>query len=61
MYKNEKDTTSLYYYAFVLDYYLNEIEEGGLAGTYTNFKQITYPIIDILADAYVRKAVELLK
>jgi hypothetical protein len=44
-----------------LAYYLNEIEEGGLAGTYTNFKQITYPIVDILAEAYVRKASELLK
>jgi hypothetical protein len=44
-----------------LKYYLNEIEEGGLAGTYTNFKQITYPIVDILAEAYVRKAKELLK
>jgi len=44
-----------------LDYYLNEIEEGGLAGTYTDFKQITYPIVEILADAYVRKATELLK
>ena len=44
-----------------LDYYLNEIEEGGLAGTYTDFKQITYPIVEVLADAYVRKANELLK
>mgnify|MGYP006081141379 CR=1 FL=1 len=43
-----------------LDYYLNEIEEGGLAGTYTDFKQITFPIVEILADAYVRKANELL-
>jgi len=42
-----------------LEYYLNEIEEGGLAGTYTNIEQITYPIVDILADAYVRKATEL--
>ena len=44
-----------------LAYYLNEIEEGGLAGTYTNIEGITYPIVDILADAYVRKAVELVK
>jgi len=43
-----------------LDYYLNEIEEGGLAGTYTDFKQITFPIVEVLADAYVRKANELL-
>ena len=43
-----------------LDYYLNEIEEGGLAGSYTNFDNIHYPIVDILADAYVRKATELL-
>ena len=42
-------------------YYVNEIEEGGLAGSYTNIEGITYPIVDILADAYVRKAVELLK
>ena len=44
-----------------LDYYLNEIEEGGIAGTYTDFEQITYPIVDILADAYIRKASELLE
>jgi len=44
-----------------LAYYLNEIEEGGLAGTYTDFKQITYPVVEVLADAYVRKANELLK
>ncbi len=43
------------------DYYLNEIEEGGLAGSYTDFKQITYPYVDIMADAYVRKARELLE
>ena len=42
-------------------YYLNEIEEGGIAGTYTGTKGIDYPIVEILADAYVRKANELLK
>lgn len=42
-------------------YYLNEIEEGGIAGTYTNAKGINYPIVEVLADAYVRKANELLK
>jgi hypothetical protein len=43
-----------------LKYYLNEIEEGGLAGTYTDFKQITFPIVEVLAAAYVRKANELI-
>ena len=42
-------------------YYLNEIEEGGRAVTYTNTKGINYPIVEVLADAYVRKANELLK
>ena len=44
-----------------MKYYLNEIEEGGLAGSYTDFKNITYPLVDILAEAYVRKSIELLK
>ena len=44
-----------------LDYYLNEIEEGGLAGSYTDFTQITYPFVEMMAEAYVRKATELLK
>tara|TARA_Y100000389_G_scaffold24325_3_gene21013 strand:- start:1328 stop:2389 length:1062 start_codon:yes stop_codon:yes gene_type:complete len=44
-----------------LDYYLNEIEEGGLAGSYTDFTQITFPFVEIMAEAYVRKAIELLK
>lgn len=44
-----------------MDYYLNEIEEGGLAGTYTDFKNIKFPIVEVMADAYVRKANELLK
>jgi hypothetical protein len=43
------------------DYYLNEIEEGGLAGSYTDFKQITFPFVEVMADAYVRKARELLE
>jgi len=43
------------------DYYLNEIEEGGLAGSYTDFKQITFPFVEVLSDAYVRKARELLE
>ncbi len=38
-----------------------EIEEGGLAGSYTDFKQITFPFVDVMADAYVRKARELLE
>ena len=44
-----------------MKYYLNEIEEGGLAGSYTDFKKITYPFVEVIAEAYVRKAVELLK
>ena len=43
------------------DYYVNEIEEGGLAGSYIDFKQITFPFVDVMADAYVRKARELLE
>ena len=43
------------------DYYLNEIEEGGLAGSYTDFKQITFPFVEVMSDAYVRKARELLE
>ena len=42
------------------EYYLNEIEEGGIAGTYTNTKGVDYPIVELLADAYVRKAVQLI-
>jgi hypothetical protein len=42
-------------------YYLNEIEEGGIAGSYTNVKTVDYPIVEVLADAYVRKANELIK
>ena len=42
-------------------YYINEIEEGQICGTYTNFPNITYPLVDVLADAFVRKAVELIK
>lgn len=42
-------------------YYINEIEEGQICGTYTNFPNITYPLVDILADAFVRKATELIK
>ena len=43
------------------DYYLNEIEEGGLAGSYTDFKNITYPYVEVMADAYIKKARELLE
>lgn len=41
-------------------YFVNEIEEGNIAGTYTNIEGINYPLVDIMADAFVRKAVELL-
>jgi hypothetical protein len=40
---------------------LNEIEEGGLAGSYIDFKQIAFPFVEVMSDAYVRKARELLE
>jgi glutathione synthase/RimK-type ligase-like ATP-grasp enzyme len=39
-----------------LKYYLNEIEEGGIAGTYLDFKNVKYPMVEILADSFVKKA-----
>ncbi|ANS04232.1 hypothetical protein [uncultured Mediterranean phage] len=43
-----------------LEYYLNEIEEGGIAGTYLDFKNVKYPTVEILADSFVKKAHELI-
>lgn len=41
-----------------LNYYVNEIESD-IAGTYINFKNIKYPMLDVMADTYVKKAKEL--
>ena len=37
------------------DYYLNEIEEGGLAGSYTDFKQITFPFVEVIEKAICQR------
>lgn len=39
-------------------YYLNELEYQD-AGTFTNFENINYPIVKILADTFVKKSYEL--
>ena len=44
-----------------MEFYVNEIEEGGIAGTYINFKNVKYPMVEILADSFVKKANSLLK
>ena len=44
-----------------MEFFVNEIEEGGIAGSYTNVKTVDYPIVEVLAAAYVRKANELIK
>ena len=44
-----------------MDFYVNEIEEGGIAGTYLDFKNVKYPAVEILADSFVKKARLLLK
>ena len=43
-----------------MQYFVNEIEEGGIAGSYINFKNVKYPVVEILADSFVKKAMELL-
>lgn len=43
-----------------LKYYLNEIEEGGIAGTYLDFKNVEYPMVEVLADSFVKKAISLI-
>ncbi len=40
------------------NYFVNEIESD-IAGKYINFKNIKYPMLDVLADTYVKKAKEL--
>lgn len=40
------------------NYFVNEIESD-IAGTYTNFPNIKYPMIDVMADTYVKKTREL--
>ena len=42
-------------------YEQDEIEEGGIAGTYLDFKNVKYPAVEILADSFVKKARLLLK
>ena len=44
----------------VNNYFVNEIESD-IAGLYINFKNVKYPALDILANAYVQKAKELIK
>jgi len=44
-----------------MKFYVNEIEEGGIAGTYVNFKNVKYPAVEVLADSFVKKARLLLK
>ena len=41
-----------------INYFVNEIESD-IAGTYTNYPNVKYPMIDVMADAYVKKAKEL--
>ena len=43
-----------------MKFYVNEIEEGGIAGTYLDFKNVKYPMVEILADGFVKKAHELI-
>jgi len=40
------------------NYFVNEIESD-IAGTYINFKNIKYPMLEVMADTYVKKAKEL--
>lgn len=40
------------------NYFLNEIEHQD-AGSYTNFEEIQYPYVQVMADAFVKKANEL--
>jgi len=44
-----------------MKFYVNEIEEGGIAGTYLDFKNVKYPAVEVLADSFVKKARLLLK
>ena len=40
------------------NYYVNEIESD-IAGTYINFPNVKYPMLEVMADSYVKKAKEL--
>jgi glutathione synthase/RimK-type ligase-like ATP-grasp enzyme len=40
------------------NYFVNEIESD-IAGTYINFKNVKYPMLEVLADTYIKKAKEL--
>ena len=41
------------------NYFVNEIESD-IAGTYINFPNIKYPMLEVLADTYIKKAKELI-
>jgi hypothetical protein len=41
-----------------INYFVNEIESD-IAGTYTNFPNVKYPILDVMSDTYVKKSKEL--
>ena len=40
------------------NYYVNEIESD-IAGTYINYKNIKFPALEVLSDAYIKKIREL--
>ena len=42
------------------NYFVNEIESD-IAGTYINFGNVKYPMLEIMSDTYIKKAKELLK
>ena len=41
------------------NYFVNEIESD-IAGTYINFPNVKYPMLEVLSDAYVKKSKSLL-
>ena len=41
------------------NYFVNEIESD-IAGTYINFPNVKYPMLEVMADTYIKKAKELL-
>ena len=43
---------------YKVNFFVNEIESD-IAGTYTNFPNIKYPMVDVMADTYVKKTREL--
>lgn len=40
------------------NYFVNEIESD-IAGTYINYKNVKYPMLEVMADTYIKKAKEL--